>query len=444
MRINTSSPYHLIDHEYGFTPKNHILHKWSAIRSTQAVKRRLHLDENSSRDDDDDFVFKTPTGKRIRKLSESAAPSCKYPPSGPMRPICKYSPNEDMCKKSMEKSNRYDTSLGLLTKKFVGLLQLSADGVVDLNVASDKLEVQKRRIYDITNVLEGIGILEKKSKNNIQWKGGQISKDDFKRLEKEIKTLEKSFVYLNRLIDDTENELKRLCRDNRYGYTDSTDIRSCVGYPNTVMGITFPPDNTTLNVSPEPNEENKLSMHIKSVPGAIIEVFLCPNEAVEIDDTSCSLFSQLSSPPYRSPTPDPMLCSTDKSLTDGDCIDDDIDIKTEPTSEPDYSTSPASSFDRKIQDMWMSDSDDLSGFFNLDTENTAVTSELGDIQEEQFLQLEPPTQGQFNYCLSGDEGVSDLFSYQLRTPPESHLMDEGNPPSDDDDDVTIVMPHFKI
>jgi hypothetical protein len=31
--------------------------------------------------------------------------------------------------------------------------------------------VKKRRIYDITNVLEGIGLIEKKSKNNIQWKG---------------------------------------------------------------------------------------------------------------------------------------------------------------------------------------------------------------------------------------------------------------------------------
>jgi len=34
------------------------------------------------------------------------------------------------------------------------------------------LQVQKRRIYDITNVLEGIGLIEKKLKNNIQWKGG--------------------------------------------------------------------------------------------------------------------------------------------------------------------------------------------------------------------------------------------------------------------------------
>lgn len=29
---------------------------------------------------------------------------------------------------------------------------------------------QKRRIYDITNVLEGIGLIEKRSKNIIQWR----------------------------------------------------------------------------------------------------------------------------------------------------------------------------------------------------------------------------------------------------------------------------------
>ena len=46
---------------------------------------------------------------------------------------------------------------------------------VDLNVAAEKLSVQKRRIYDITNVLEGIGLIEKTIKNKIRWKGGDIN-----------------------------------------------------------------------------------------------------------------------------------------------------------------------------------------------------------------------------------------------------------------------------
>ena len=42
---------------------------------------------------------------------------------------------------------------------------------MDLNEAADQLNVQKRRIYNITNVLEGIHMLKKVSKNQIVWKG---------------------------------------------------------------------------------------------------------------------------------------------------------------------------------------------------------------------------------------------------------------------------------
>tara|TARA_X000000368_G_scaffold409016_1_gene390388 strand:- start:2234 stop:2575 length:342 start_codon:yes stop_codon:yes gene_type:complete len=47
---------------------------------------------------------------------------------------------------------------------------------VNLNSAANSLGVQKRRIYDITNVLEGIGLIEKTSKNTVRWKR-QIKSD---------------------------------------------------------------------------------------------------------------------------------------------------------------------------------------------------------------------------------------------------------------------------
>ena len=62
------------------------------------------------------------------------------------------------------------SSLSLLTKKFISLIERADHGTIDLNRAAEVLKVQKRRIYDITNVLEGIGLIEKKSKNNIRWK----------------------------------------------------------------------------------------------------------------------------------------------------------------------------------------------------------------------------------------------------------------------------------
>ncbi len=59
------------------------------------------------------------------------------------------------------------SSLGLLTKKFIELLMGLNIRELDLNEAAGALGVQKRRIYDITNVLEGLGIVTKKSKNHV-------------------------------------------------------------------------------------------------------------------------------------------------------------------------------------------------------------------------------------------------------------------------------------
>lgn len=68
---------------------------------------------------------------------------------------------------SRKKNN--ETTLTHLTKRFVRLLNSNSGRVINLNEASTNLGVAKRRIYDITNVLEGIGLLQKISKNVTQW-----------------------------------------------------------------------------------------------------------------------------------------------------------------------------------------------------------------------------------------------------------------------------------
>lgn len=54
---------------------------------------------------------------------------------------------------------RQDNSLSVLTKKFIQLIKSSENSTIDLNFAVQQLGVQKRRIYDITNVLEGVNYI---------------------------------------------------------------------------------------------------------------------------------------------------------------------------------------------------------------------------------------------------------------------------------------------
>ena len=51
---------------------------------------------------------------------------------------------------------RQENSLGELTKNFINYIREQNSREIDINEVVNKLKVKKRRIYDITNVLEGI------------------------------------------------------------------------------------------------------------------------------------------------------------------------------------------------------------------------------------------------------------------------------------------------
>ncbi|XP_072741033.1 transcription factor E2F2 [Ciconia boyciana] len=192
--------------------------------------------------------------------------------------------------KSPGEKTRYDTSLGLLTKKFIRLLSESPDGVVDLNRAAEVLEVQKRRIYDITNVLEGIQLIRKKSKNNIQWMGTGIFEDAAvtakqQALRGELAELARTERTLDQLLQDCALQLRQLAEDEanqRLAYVTYQDLRAISNFQEqTVIAVKAPPE-TQLEV-PDFSEDN-LQLYLKSTNGPI-EVYLCPEEIVEESPT---------------------------------------------------------------------------------------------------------------------------------------------------------------
>ncbi|KAJ1628990.1 hypothetical protein T492DRAFT_132957 [Pavlovales sp. CCMP2436] len=195
-------------------------------------------------------------------------------------------------------SCRYDSSLGLLTKKFVSLIQNAEDGVLDLNLAATALNVQKRRIYDITNVLEGIGLIEKKSKNNIQWNSKGMGLTSSGELKSELDKLKNTVSELEGqiMLDDyillMQNTLRELSEDEdnaQFAYCSHDDVRNLQCMQGDTLIAIKAPSGTTLEV-PDPDEEmeypnRRYQIFLKSNCGPI-DIFLVSHldEATQLVD----------------------------------------------------------------------------------------------------------------------------------------------------------------
>ncbi|KAH9603931.1 hypothetical protein KSS87_018015 [Heliosperma pusillum] len=136
--------------------------------------------------------------------------------AGPRTPMSNVgSPGNDLIPAGPSRS---DCSLVLLTKKFINLIKQAEDGILDLNKTAEVLGVQKRRIYDVTNVLEGIGLIEK-LKNGIQWKGIDVSRpgdvdESVASLQADVENLSMEERNLDEQIRDMQERLTEASDDD--------------------------------------------------------------------------------------------------------------------------------------------------------------------------------------------------------------------------------------
>ncbi|KAJ0971010.1 hypothetical protein J5N97_018969 [Dioscorea zingiberensis] len=205
---------------------------------------------------------------------------------------------------------RYDSSLGLLTKKFISLLQEAEDGTLDLNRAADVLEVQKRRIYDITNVLEGVGLIEKKLKNQIHWKGVDMSKpkeldDQVSALRSAVETLEAEDIQLDGMISEIQENLRLLSGDEnnqKWLYLSKEDIISIPCFEDAMLIAVKAPHGTCLEV-PDPEEgvefhHRQYQILLRSALGPV-NCYLLSNHEETFDTSNHNKTDASSSPTDR-------------------------------------------------------------------------------------------------------------------------------------------------
>lgn len=218
---------------------------------------------------------------------------------------------EGGCSVAGSSSTRFDNSLSFLTRKFISLLKEAPFGIIDLNVAAQKLGVQKRRIYDITNVLEGVGLIDKIGKNNIRLRATTAASSAatdavIERLKYDIEHLRDEEASLAKYNDEIQHLLKKLSDatgNARYAYLNHVDIRNIPGLLSDTLFAVKAPYGSTLEV-PDPEEgcggaaggggKKRFEIQLASETGPI-DVFLIQNMPSVGGDAAAA--SQPSQPP---------------------------------------------------------------------------------------------------------------------------------------------------
>lgn len=167
--------------------------------------------------------------------------------------------------------------------------------------------MQKRRIYDITNVLEGIGLIQKKHKNKIQWVGnveggGENYSFEFNRINNELEELDKEEEFLDLWTAQIQENLNNLTKEQSYdelAYVTYEDLKSLPNLTDneneTLLAIRAPPGTTLEVPDPDsfpPEEHEKYQLFLRSETGEII-VYVISNEenaAAKEQSNSASFF----------------------------------------------------------------------------------------------------------------------------------------------------------
>ncbi|XP_035992430.1 transcription factor E2F5 isoform X1 [Fundulus heteroclitus] len=186
-------------------------------------------------------------------------------------------PDEEVLVPSQKpRIQRKSRSLSLLTKRFIRLLEEAEHGVLDVRHAFTTLAVKQiRRIYDITNVLEGIGLIVKISKCHVKWVGRPYDKRLLK-LKSELNDLKhKEFILDQQRIVAEENIRSQTEDWRNLTYVTHEDICNC--FCGQILLAAQAPPGTQLDVPiPKaiPKCPAKYQIYLKSIRGPIDVVLL--------------------------------------------------------------------------------------------------------------------------------------------------------------------------
>lgn len=165
-------------------------------------------------------------------------------------------------------------TLVTLTQDFLNVLTSAEGKEVDLSQLENELGVSKRRLYDVTNVLTGIGVVERSGKAKVKWTGSATT-----TFETEIQQVLKKEAEVDSMLQFVSDELDSIFLSQDfidYGWVTNEDVLSLDPDSNlSLFSLKGPPDLTIEN--PE-DEDGSHRLICQSENGGINLIHVNPKD----------------------------------------------------------------------------------------------------------------------------------------------------------------------
>jgi hypothetical protein len=131
--------------------------KQQPAASQQDFKLHIESEESSSEEHFRNTLPKTATLKRREALGQPV--------------LLKIHSAQEQRAEGEGKLGRKEKSLGELCRKFLSIYGKEEKDLLLLDQCTSELGVERRRIYDIINILESFSVIKREAKNSYKWRG---------------------------------------------------------------------------------------------------------------------------------------------------------------------------------------------------------------------------------------------------------------------------------